>query len=190
MFHAHLAFHKMLLPELPDAPSTDTEAQLFPSTLRQNSLHAMPLTWEEKFADASKTTQNSTLIQLLDYMERQSDKDPPNTPTRLPSTDYKSEGSHSTCDYPEPNNKPCPLPGHSRHTIAQCRQPRYHEQQQADSDSRNSLSQAPQPSILCTSSNITPRLASKAYVSNVPPATTSPEDPTLSVQDAHLLDLF
>jgi hypothetical protein len=45
MFQAHLAFHNMRLTELSGVPSTDTEAQLSPSELRQIFLHAMPLTW-------------------------------------------------------------------------------------------------------------------------------------------------
>ncbi len=146
MYHAHLAFQNMPLTELPGAPFMDTEVQLSPSKFCRILHHAMPLAWQDKFADASKTTQNSTLIDLLNYMQQQSDKNPLNTlPSPSSSTTYSSdsEGSHSTHDNPEPNNKPRPLPGHSHHTIAQCREQRYPKQQQANSDDRNLLSQAP-----------------------------------------------
>jgi hypothetical protein len=49
------------------------------------------------------------------------------------------------------------------------------------------LSQA--PSTLHTSSNISPTPASEAHVSNIPLATTLPEDPNLDEQDAHLNNL-
>ncbi len=92
------------------------EAQLSPSKLPQIILHAMPLAWQDKFAYASKTTQNSAKIELQDYMQRQSDKDPPK-PNYIPTKDFQSrdsnsQGPHSNRDSHQPNNSPSPLPGH------------------------------------------------------------------------------
>jgi hypothetical protein len=185
-FSALLAFHNLLLSELPGAPSTASEAQLSSSELKRVYLLAMPYAWQEKFSDACKTTSNSTILDMQDYMQRQYNK---YTPPEIKPDDTSSQLTNSSSQNNNTNSSQCPLPGHAGHTIAQCRQRRYHEQKQADSANRNSLSQASQPSTPCTNSNITPTApASEAYVSDIPPATTPPEDPNLYEQDAHLLD--
>ena len=185
-FSALLAFHNLLLSELPGAPSTLSDAQLSSSELKRVYLHAMPSPWQEKFSDACKTTSNSTILDIQDYMQRQYDK---RIPPEIQPDDTSSQLTDSSSQNNNNNSSPCPLPGHAGHTIAKCRQRRYHEQNQADSNNRNSLPQASQPSTLRTSSNITPTTpASEAHVSNIPPATTPTEDPNLYEHDVHLLD--
>jgi hypothetical protein len=69
MFNALLLLHSMLLKELPGAPSNEAEAQFAYSS--QNApifLHAMPIAWKDKFADASKTTHDLMMLKLQDYM--------------------------------------------------------------------------------------------------------------------------
>jgi hypothetical protein len=127
---------------------------------------------------------HTDIITLTD--ERQYNK---YTPPKIQPGDTSSQLTNSSSQDNNTNSSPCPLPGHAGHTIAQCCQRRYHEQKQPDSTDRNSLSQASQPSTPRTSSNITPTTsASKAHVLGIPPATTSPEDPNLYKQDAHLHD--
>jgi hypothetical protein len=67
MFNALLLLHNLLLKELPGAPQA--KAQFAYSS--QNApifLHAMPIAWKDKFADASKTTHDLMMLKLQDYM--------------------------------------------------------------------------------------------------------------------------
>jgi hypothetical protein len=73
MFNASLLLQHLLLKELPGASSTD--APFTPPKMRWSLLHAMPIAWQDKFLDASKTTHNSTMLVLQDYIQRQSETD-------------------------------------------------------------------------------------------------------------------
>jgi hypothetical protein len=68
-FSALLAFHNLLLSELSGAPSTASEAQLSSLELKRIYLLAMPYAWQEKFSVACKTTSNSTILDMQDYMQ-------------------------------------------------------------------------------------------------------------------------
>jgi hypothetical protein len=68
------SYHNALIPELPGAPSYPAEAMFSNAELKCLFLHSMPITWQNKFEDVSKTTHNSTLIEIVDYMYRQAEK--------------------------------------------------------------------------------------------------------------------
>jgi hypothetical protein len=118
-FSAVLAFHNLLLSELPGARSTASEAQLSSSELKRVYLLAMPYAWQEKFSDACKTTSNSTILDTQDYMQRQYNK---YIPPKIKPGDTSSQLTDSSSQDNNNNSSPCPLPGHAGHTIAQCRQ--------------------------------------------------------------------
>jgi hypothetical protein len=75
MFNALLLLHNVLLKELPGAPSNEAEAQFNPPKMHKMFLHAMPIAWQDKSSDASKTTHNLIMLELQDYMQSQSETD-------------------------------------------------------------------------------------------------------------------
>jgi hypothetical protein len=81
-FNALLSFHNVGLVELLGAPQDATADAMFsPAAMHYLYLRAMPIAWHDKFEYASKTIHNSTLVEIQDYMQCQSKKDP--SPTRL-----------------------------------------------------------------------------------------------------------
>jgi hypothetical protein len=123
--------------------------------MRRLFLHSMPNAWQDKFEDASKTTHNTTLHEIQDYMQRQSEKDPykPNSKGKNNNINGNNNGrgngrggrsqgrggrgrkngrgGRNNNNNNGNNNYPCPLPGHGGHTVAQCyRQQRQQQQNQ------------------------------------------------------------
>ena len=69
-----LKIQEKIVKELPGAP--DNGAGFTDHELRRIYLHAMPKSWQNKFEDADKTIQGTTLGEMRNYFEKQSMKDP------------------------------------------------------------------------------------------------------------------
>jgi hypothetical protein len=71
------SFHTVMWAKLPGTPHDATDAMFKPKEMRSLYPHAMPITWQEKFQDASKTLHKSTLFEIQDYMQQYSGKEDP-----------------------------------------------------------------------------------------------------------------
>ena len=85
LFNALLSYHNLLLRELPGVPAVAADASLSAPKIRQ-----------EKFEDASKTTSNTSLQELQDYMQTQSDRDSAKSlaPDKFPKKGNRNNGSY------------------------------------------------------------------------------------------------
>ena len=96
LFNVLLSYHNLLLRELPGAPAEAAEASLSASEIQRIFLRSMPTSWQENFEDASKTTANTSLQELQDYMQTQSDRDSAKSlaPDKFPKKGNGNNGSY------------------------------------------------------------------------------------------------